>query len=216
MFLHCDLSWNRFLFTFHFIVFIMCESLGAIHNQYKFISARIVIYCQSNLFCVSFILLQQSYFPMSDLYLWLVSYMCQYSLLYFDILYTGKYLPSFYFRPFCSCCQQANLRLGEFQCFKLFLLRHTVSGRIQGGAKLFACVKGQKLNGGENNPVYSIVFILTVAKQKNKHDCFDIFNTFSERKNFLSKAADLSGFIATMQCKVLKKRLKYKICVPRN
>lgn len=31
------------------------------------------------------------------------------------ILYTGKYLPSFYFRPFCLRCQWANLRVGEFR-----------------------------------------------------------------------------------------------------
>lgn len=29
------------------------------------------------------------------------------------ILYTGKYSPRFLFCPFRSCCQQANLRLGE-------------------------------------------------------------------------------------------------------
>lgn len=41
-----------------------------------------------------------------------------------DILYTGNYLPMFYFRPFLPCCQQANLRLGELQFLKLSLFKH--------------------------------------------------------------------------------------------
>lgn len=34
-------------------------------------------------------------------------------------LYARKYLPRFYFCPFCLCCQQTVLSLGAFQCLKL-------------------------------------------------------------------------------------------------
>lgn len=46
---------------------------------------------------------------------------------------------------FCPRCQRANLRLGEFQCFILSLLKTT-------RAKLTRA----KITQGESNPVYSI------------------------------------------------------------
>lgn len=61
-------------------------------------------------------------------------YMCHcriplhYSKIHGTLLYAGKYLPTFYFRP---CCRRANLRLGEFQCLKLF--NKTIFRRIQNG-----------------------------------------------------------------------------------
>lgn len=39
-----------------------------------------------------------------------------------------------------------------------------MSGRIQGGTKLFASVAGQKKRRGKNNPVYSITFYTITRK----------------------------------------------------
>lgn len=58
--------------------------------------------------------------------------------------FTGKFSSPFYFRSFRPYCQHANLRLGEFQCFKPYLSGDTVSGQIQYRVKLFASVEGRK------------------------------------------------------------------------
>lgn len=66
-------------------------------------------------------------------------------------MYTGNYLSPFYFRPFCSRCQWADLELGEFQCLKLSFLNTTVSGRIKDGDTVCKCTR-PKITQGENNP----------------------------------------------------------------
>ena len=73
------------------------------------------------------------------------------------VLYKGKYSSTFYIRPFRPCCQRANVSLGEFQCFKLFLFKHSGSGQIKDVAKLFAIVA--KTTRDKNNPVYYIHFV---------------------------------------------------------
>lgn len=65
------------------------------------------------------------------------------------LLQTGKYSPTFHFYPFFPCCQQVNLRLGEFQCLKSSLFKHNSAWRIHDGAKLLASVEGWKLPGAK-------------------------------------------------------------------
>lgn len=53
----------------------------------------------------------------------------------------------------------ANLRLGEFQCFKLFLFKHNcVWVNSRRGETIWKC-KRVKIMGGENNPVCSTSFL---------------------------------------------------------
>lgn len=61
-------------------------------------------------------------------------------------LYTvyREYLPPFYFHPFHPGCQQANLKLVEFQCLKLSLLNTSMSGRFQYRTKPFEREEGRK------------------------------------------------------------------------
>lgn len=72
------------------------------------------------------------------------------------LLYAGKYLPTFYFRP---CCQRANLRLGEFQCLKLW--NKTIFRRIQNGNCLQE--KKTKITRGEKITLYIVLRLITTT-----------------------------------------------------
>lgn len=67
------------------------------------------------------------------------------SIILMSLLYTGKYLPPFFFCPFCIHCLWVSLRLDEFERFKLFL-NTTLSRRIQDRAKLFASEQRRNSN----------------------------------------------------------------------
>lgn len=70
------------------------------------------------------------------------------SIILMSLLYTGKYLPPFFFFAPFAFIVWASLRLGKFEQFKLFL-NTTLARRIQDRAKLFA--SEQRRN---NNLVY--------------------------------------------------------------
>lgn len=71
-----------------------------------------------------------------------------------NILYTGKYSPMFYFCPFCSRWQRANLRLIEYKFLVLSLLNATVFGQIQDRTKPFTRAK---------ITLYTVVHVLTTV-----------------------------------------------------
>lgn len=57
-------------------------------------------------------------------------------------------MPPFNFQPFHSRCQQANLRIEEFQCVILtkVIVNTTVTGGILDGAKKFASIEVRRLH----------------------------------------------------------------------
>lgn len=67
-------------------------------------------------------------------------------------LYAWKYLPRFYFCPFCLCCQQAVLSLGAFQCLKLSLIHKCVWVNLRRGETVCK-YRRAKITQGQNNPV---------------------------------------------------------------
>lgn len=67
-------------------------------------------------------------------------------------LYAEKYLPRFYFCPFCLCCQQSVLSLGAFQCLKLSLIHKCVWVNIRRGETVCK-YRRAKITQGQNNPV---------------------------------------------------------------
>lgn len=79
-----------------------------------------------------------------------------------NILYTGKYSPTFYFCPFCSHCQQANLRLSKYKFLILSLLNATVFGRIQDRTKSFTSAEGRKKHRAIIT-LYTVVHVLTTV-----------------------------------------------------
>lgn len=70
------------------------------------------------------------------------------SIILMSLLYTGKYLPPFFFWPLLHSLSVGKFKTSEFERFKLFL-NTTLSRRIQDRAKLFA--SEQRRN---NNLVY--------------------------------------------------------------
>ena len=55
--------------------------------------------------------------------------------------------------------------MGEFQCLKLSLFKHTLYGRllIEDGAKPFASLEGQNLHGAEIN-LYTVSNVLYIMR----------------------------------------------------
>lgn len=73
--------------------------------------------------------------------------------LLFNDLFTGKYSPSFNFRP---RCKRLNLRLGEFQTSQIIsLIRRCVLANVS-RAETIRKRRRSKITRCENNPVYSI------------------------------------------------------------
>lgn len=62
----------------------------------------------------------------------------------------SQYSPLFYFRPFCPCCQQANLRLGRFLCLKLSPFKHDfVWVNSRWGETVLFSKEGHKYHGAK-------------------------------------------------------------------
>lgn len=119
------------------------------------------------------------------------------------LLYAGKYLPTFYFRP---CCQRANLRLGEFQCLKL--LNKTIFRRIQNGN----CLQGKKakITRGEKITLYIVLRLITTTMYIYKalfismvcSHCSNLWNIYHD-KNVLVYEWKLSTYILSLSAKYL-------------
>lgn len=73
------------------------------------------------------------------------------------LLYTGKYLSPFYFRPFHPGCQLANIRLGESQCLKLFFFKQNcVWGKSRPGETGCKC-RWAKILPGAKITLYTVL-----------------------------------------------------------
>lgn len=72
------------------------------------------------------------------------------------LLYTRKYSLPFYFRPFRTCYEQANYKLGKFQSVKLSLLKHNCTCVCVNSRRgETACEEERKLHGAKITPLYS-------------------------------------------------------------
>lgn len=117
------------------------------------------------------------------------------------LLYAGKYLPTFYFRP---CCRRANLRLGEFQCLKL--LNKTIFRRIQNGN----CLQGKKakITRGEKITLYIVLRLITTTMYIYKALFIsmvcssNLWNIYHD-KNVLVYEWKLSTYILSLSAKYL-------------
>lgn len=74
----------------------------------------------------------------------------------YTVPYTGKYAPLFYFHTFRLRCQQANLRSGKLQCFKLSIFKHKYVWENLRWKETVCKCRRANITHGENNPVCSI------------------------------------------------------------
>lgn len=124
-----------------------------------------------------------------------------YSKIHGTLLYAGKYLPTFYFRP---CCQRANFRLGEFQCLKLW--NKTIFRQIQNGNCLQE--KKAKITRGEKITLYIVLGLITTTMYIYKALFIsmvcssNLWNIYHD-KNVLVYEWKLSTYILSLSAKYL-------------
>lgn len=126
-----------------------------------------------------------------------------YSKIQCTLLYAGKYSPTFYFHP---CCQRANLRLGGFQCLKLW--NKTIFRRIQNRN----CLQGKKakITRGKKITLYIVLRLITTTMYIYKalfiHVSMvcssNLWNIYHD-KNVLVYEWKLSTYILSLSAKYL-------------
>lgn len=153
------------------------------------------------------------------------AYSCIYFVcLGFNLLFTGKCSPLFYFRPICLCCQKAYLRLGKF----------TISWNISIKSQLFLgkfkmwwnCLKvyqGEKQNGVKI-ALYTYIYVCFVCLQDYTFNKFKDylftgvlswtrFLTFSNTTDFKSR---LDFWAETIPHPAGKKVDKKQFCITEH